>query len=52
MLIRADNELMCRVGAGTAMGAFRGTDGRVGILDEFCPHRGKTIYLKGSQQWQ
>ena len=78
MLIRADNELMCRVGAGTAMGtalrrywlpalqssdlesggdprrvellgqtfaAFRGTDGRVGILDEFCPHRAASLVL-------
>jgi phthalate 4,5-dioxygenase len=78
MLIREDNELMCRVGAGTAMGtalrrywlpalqtsdleagsdprrvellgqtfvAFRGTDGRVGILDEFCPHRAASLVL-------
>jgi phthalate 4,5-dioxygenase len=79
MLSREDNELMCRVGAGTAMGtalrrywlpalqssdlaeaggdprrvellgqtfvAFRGTDGRVGILDEFCPHRAASLVL-------
>lgn len=79
MLSREDNELMCRVGAGTAMGAamrrywlpalqcsdlpdpggdprrvellgetfvaFRGTDGRVGLLDEFCPHRAASLVL-------
>jgi phthalate 4,5-dioxygenase oxygenase subunit len=79
MLSREHNELMCRVGAGTAMGtalrrywlpalqssdlldpggdprrvellgetfvAFRGTDGRVGILDEFCPHRAASLVL-------
>src|ERR1700733_9554860 len=78
MLSHEDNELMCRVGAGTAMGialrrywlpalqssdlkaggdprrvellgqtfvAFRGTDGRVGILDEFCPHRAASLVL-------
>jgi phenylpropionate dioxygenase-like ring-hydroxylating dioxygenase large terminal subunit len=79
MLSREDNELMCRVGTGTAMGtalrrywlpalqsselpepggdprrvellgetfvAFRGSDGRVGILDEFCPHRAASLVL-------
>src|SRR5258708_39605806 len=79
MLSGEDNELMCRVGVGTAMGtalrrywlpalqssdlpdaggeprrvellgetfaAFRGSDGRVGILDEFCPHRAASLVL-------
>lgn len=79
MLSAKDNEVMCRVGPGTAMGtamrrywtpamqssdlpepggdprrvvllgesyvAFRGTDGRVGLLDEKCPHRGVSLAL-------
>jgi len=79
MLSRDDNELMCRVGAGTAMGtamrrywlpallsselptpdceprrvqllgesfvAFRDTDGRVGLLNEQCCHRGASLLL-------
>ena len=79
MLSSKDNELMCRVGPGTAMGtamrrywtpamqssdlpdaggdprrvvllgeafvAFRGEDGKVGILDEACPHRGVSLAL-------
>ncbi|HKR17983.1 Rieske 2Fe-2S domain-containing protein, partial [Rhizorhapis sp.] len=74
MLSTKENDLICRVGPGTAMGtamrrywtpamqssdlpdaggdprrvvllgeafvAFRGEDGKVGILDEACPHRG------------
>ena len=75
---REDNELLCRVGPGTAMGefmrqfwipatlsthleaggdpqlirllgenfvAFRAHDGRVGFLDEGCPHRGVSLTL-------
>lgn len=78
MLSQADNELLCRVGPGTAMGtmlreywwpvlrserlvpgeapapvrlmgedfvAFRTADGRVGVLDESCPHRGVSLRL-------
>jgi phthalate 4,5-dioxygenase oxygenase subunit len=79
MLSREDNDLMCRVGPGTAMGGamrrywlpalqssdlpdaggdprrvellgesfvgFRGTDGRVGLLDELCPHRAASLVL-------
>jgi phenylpropionate dioxygenase-like ring-hydroxylating dioxygenase large terminal subunit len=79
MLSREENEMMCRVGAGTAMGAvlrrywlpalsaadlpepdgdprhvellgehfvaFRDTNGRVGILDEKCCHRGASLLL-------
>jgi phenylpropionate dioxygenase-like ring-hydroxylating dioxygenase large terminal subunit len=78
MLSRKDNELLCRVGPGTPMGAmlreywwpvlrserleaegapmrvrllgedyvaFRATDGRVGVLDEHCPHRRVSLML-------
>ena len=79
MLSAADNELLTRTGAGTAMGelfrrfwlpvllsqelpdpdgppvrvkvlgedlvAFRDTDGRVGLLDPRCPHRGANLFF-------
>jgi phenylpropionate dioxygenase-like ring-hydroxylating dioxygenase large terminal subunit len=79
MLTQAENELMCRVGPGTAMGAtirrywlpalasselpdpggdpvhvellgehfvaFRDTEGKVGLLDENCCHRGASLLL-------
>lgn len=79
MLTHAENELMCRVGPGTGMGAamrrywlpalssselpepggdpvhvellgehfvaFRDSDGRVGLLDEHCCHRGASLLL-------
>jgi phthalate 4,5-dioxygenase oxygenase subunit len=79
MLSDAENELLTRVGPGTAMGslmsrywfpvllaeeldqpggtpkkvrllgrdlvAFRDTEGRVGILDEYCSHRGASLVL-------
>ena len=78
MLSREDNELICRVGPGTPMGAmlrrywipaiqsadleadgapkrirllgenlvaFRDSQGRVGVLDENCPHRGASLVL-------
>jgi phthalate 4,5-dioxygenase len=79
MLSREDNELMCRVGPGAAMGAairrhwipalqasdlpqpdgdpvlvellgerlvaFRDTDGKVGLLEEACCHRGASLTL-------
>lgn len=79
MLTHAENELMCRVGAGTGMGtamrrhwlpalscaelpepggdpvhvellgqhfvAFRDTEGKVGLLDEGCCHRGASLLL-------
>ena len=79
MLSKQDNETMCRVGPGTAMGAvlrsywvpallseelpqpdcdprrvrlfgesfvaFRDTNGRVGLLDEFCCHRSASLTL-------
>lgn len=77
MLTKAENELICRVGAGTPMGAvmrhfwipallsseipdpeggpvhvellgenfvaFRDSEGKVGILDELCPHRAASL---------
>lgn len=79
MLTHAENELMCRVGPGTGMGAalrrywlpalssselpepggdpvrvellgesfvaFRDAEGRVGLLDEACCHRGASLLL-------
>ena len=79
MLSREDNELLTRVGPGTAMGdtmrrywipallawelpepdcppvrvrllgedlvAFRDTSGRVGLLDEYCPHRRASLFF-------
>ncbi|HLY64415.1 MAG TPA: Rieske 2Fe-2S domain-containing protein [Chloroflexota bacterium] len=79
MLSREDNELLTRVGPGTAMGevlrrywmpallvqdlpgpdcppvrvkllgeelvAFRDTNGRIGLLDEYCPHRMTSLFL-------
>jgi phthalate 4,5-dioxygenase len=78
MLSAADNDLLCRVDPGTAMGemlqeywwpvlrseklvadgapervrllgrdyvAFRATDGRLGFLDEGCPHRHASLVL-------
>src|SRR5262249_31670829 len=79
MMKREDNERICRVGPGTAMGAlfrrfwlpictadrlphpgcaplaerllgqdlvvFRGKDGKIGVLDEFCIHRGASLAL-------
>ena len=79
MLTRENNELICRVGAGTAMGtafrrfwlpallsdelpapdcdprrvqllgedfvAFRDSDGKVGLLDEYCCHRNASLAL-------
>jgi len=79
MLSREENDLMCRVGPGTGMGAalrrywlpalqssdlpraggdprrvellgesfvaFRGDDGRIGFLDELCPHRAASLVL-------
>lgn len=79
MLTQADNELMCRVGPGTGMGAamrrywlpalasdelpepagdpvhvellgehfvaFRDSEGKVGLLDEACCHRGASLLL-------
>jgi len=78
MLTQEENELLCRVGPGTPMGAymrafwlpalrgerlaaggapvrlrllgedlvaFRAADGRVGIFDEACPHRGASLAM-------
>ena len=79
MLTREENELLCRVGPGTPMGAmlrrywipaclseelperdgppkrlrllgedliaFRDSEGRVGVFDESCPHRGASLRL-------
>lgn len=83
MLTLEENELLCRVGPGTAMGgmmrrywlpallsrdvvaggtprrvrllgedyvAFRDSSGRVGLLDESCPHRGASLVLARNEE--
>jgi len=84
MLTRADNELLTRVGPGTAMGelfrrfwlpalmrselptpdcdpvrvkllgedlvAFRDSNGRVGFLDQHCPHRGASLFFGRNEE--
>ncbi len=84
MLSREDNELLCRVGPGTAMGEFmrrywipaafsqqvedndgtpvrvkllcenlvlfRDTQGRLGLLEEACPHRTASLYYGRNEE--
>jgi len=84
MLTREENELLCRVGAGTPMGelmrqywlpgllsrelpgpdsdprrimllgeqliAFRDTNGRVGLLQNNCPHRGASLFFGRNEE--
>jgi nitrite reductase/ring-hydroxylating ferredoxin subunit len=84
MLSREDNETLCRVGPGTAMGAvmreywipaglaselpntdgtpvrirllgenlvaFRDTDGRIGLIQENCPHRGASLFFGRNEE--
>ena len=84
MLSRRENELLTRVGPGTAMGevmrrywlpallsrelpgpdcpplrvkllgedlvAFRDTSGRIGLLDEYCPHRLASLFLGRNEE--
>jgi phthalate 4,5-dioxygenase len=84
MLSREENELITRVGQGTAMGntmrrywvpallaheiadldgppvrvrllgedlvAFRDTQGRIGLLDEYCPHRRASLFFGRSEE--
>jgi phthalate 4,5-dioxygenase oxygenase subunit len=83
MLPREENELLCRTGPGTPMGAlfrrywlpimmsaeleadgapvrtrvlsedlmaFRDTDGRVGLIEELCPHRLAPLYIGRNEE--
>src|SRR5438105_1530575 len=84
MLSREDNELLCRVGPGTPMGAllrqywiptllsnelpepdgapvrvrilgedligFRATSGRVGLVQNHCPHRGTSLFFGRNEE--
>ena len=84
MLTHADNELLTRTGAGTAMGeyfrrfwqpvalarelaepdgppirvrvmgedlvAFRDTEGRVGLIEPHCPHRGANLFFGRNEE--
>ena len=84
MLSREENELITRVGQGTAMGntmrrywipallaheiaepdgppvrvrllgedlvAFRDTEGRIGLLDEYCPHRRASLWFGRNEE--
>ena len=84
MLTKEDNELLCRVGPGTAMGdlmrqywvpfmasselpgpdcppvrirllgeqliAFRATSGKVGLVQNNCPHRGASLFFGRNEE--
>ncbi len=84
MLSREDNELLCRIGRGTAMGdlirqywipalvsselpepdgapvrirllgedliAFRVTSGKVGLIQNHCPHRGASLFFGRNEE--
>ncbi len=83
MLSRQDNDILCRVGAGTPMGnllrqywmpafisselevdgfprrirllgedliAYRDSQGRVGVVDENCPHRGSSMIFARNEE--
>src|SRR5688572_6708342 len=61
MLTREQNELLCRVEGDAAMGqlmrrhgerlvAFRDTNGRLGVLGEFCPHRNASLSFGRNEQ--
>jgi phthalate 4,5-dioxygenase oxygenase subunit len=84
MLSREDNELLCRIGRGTAMGAllrqywipalmatelpepdgapvrvrllgenliaFRMTSGKVGLIQNHCPHRGASLFFGRNEE--
>ena len=83
MLSPEENELLCRVGAGTPMGelfrcfwlpailsseieadgsprrlrllgedmvAFRDSDGKVGILDAYCPHKSAPLFFGRNEE--
>src|SRR5271168_5399259 len=53
MLNPKDNELLTQTGRGTPMGtmlgenyvAWRDTEGKLGFLDEYCPHRRVSLAL-------
>src|SRR2546421_9047523 len=84
MLSKEDNELLCRVGAGTPMGelirhywvpamlsselpsadsdpvrvlllgeqliGFRDTNGKVGLIQNHCPHRGASLFFGRNEE--
>src|ERR671930_125399 len=54
MLSQKDNETLTRVGPGTPMGEnlvlFRDTNGRVGLLDERCPHRTASLFYGRNEE--
>jgi phenylpropionate dioxygenase-like ring-hydroxylating dioxygenase large terminal subunit len=84
MLSRDDNDLLCRVGPGTPMGAllrqywipalmtgelpradgppvrvrllgenliaFRATSGRIGLIQNHCPHRGASLFFGRNEE--
>jgi phenylpropionate dioxygenase-like ring-hydroxylating dioxygenase large terminal subunit len=43
MLTRKENELLCRVEREVVV--FRDSDGRLDVLDEYCPHRFASLAL-------
>src|SRR5580692_3272577 len=54
MLRAEDNQFLTESGAGTPMGevllAFRDTRGVVGIIDQYCPHRGANLWLGRNEE--
>ena len=57
MLNAEDNEALTRTGAGTFMGvmdedlvAFRDTEGRVGLVDPRCAHRGANLFFGRNEE--
>src|SRR5438045_9642725 len=36
---------------GEKLVAFRDTDGRIGLLDEFCPHRRVSLWVGRTEDW-
>jgi phenylpropionate dioxygenase-like ring-hydroxylating dioxygenase large terminal subunit len=54
MLTREENDLLTRVGPQTPIGerlvAFRDTEGRIGLLDERCPHRTVSLYFGRNEE--
>src|SRR6266705_1390498 len=54
MLTAERNELLTRFGRGTPVGerlvAFRDTQGRIGLIEEFCAHRGVSLWFGRNEE--
>ena len=53
-MTREQNEQLTRTGAGTLLGekllAFRDTEGRIGLINEFCAHRGVSLWFGRNEE--